>query len=109
MRPETDAISLVRAELCERLESLQALSRRVSTRDFTESVDSMRRLAAAYGLTPVVRLAEALERAVYEAHGRAACPTDLYLSRLHDAIGCEPLDERASQAIMASVSVRFGG
>jgi hypothetical protein len=110
MRAEHDGLMLVRAELCERLESLQALSRRLSTRDFTSSVDAIRSLAAAYGLTPVVRLAEALERAVYESdcHEARACPTALYLGRLHDAIGCERLDEQASQAILASISVRFG-
>ncbi len=106
MRAEGEAMMLVRAELCERLESLQALSRRLSARDFTSGVDAIRSLAAAYGLIPVVRLAEALERAVFE--NERACPTALYLSRLHDAIGCDRLDEQASQAMLASVSVRLG-
>ena len=65
------------------------------------------RLAAAYGLIPVVRLAEALERAVFESMG-AHCPRALYLGRLRDAIGCERLDEQASQAMLASISVRLG-
>jgi hypothetical protein len=109
MRIEQDAMMVVRAELCGRLESLQKLSRRVSARDFTERVESLRRLAAAYGMLPVVRLAEALERAVGEAgeRGRRDCPTELYLARLQDAIGCERLDEAASEAILASVSVRL--
>ena len=111
MRAETDAIMLVRAELCERLESLQALSKRLSARAFTENVDGIRSLAAAYGLIPVVRLAEALERAVFEAdrHDPRNCPTSLYLGRLKDAIGCERLDESASETILASVAVRLGG
>jgi hypothetical protein len=98
---------LVRAELCERLASLQTAARRLSARDFSESVAGIRRLAAAYGLTPVVRVADALERAV--AEDRRACPRALYLGRLQDAIGCEPLDESAAQAILASVSVRLCG
>src|SRR5688572_32852035 len=105
MQAGNDAMMLVSAELCERLESLQALSRRLSSHDFTASVDAIRSLAAAYGLIPVVRLAEALERAVYESDGR--CPTALYLGRLQDAIGCERVDEQASQAILASISVRL--
>jgi hypothetical protein len=108
MQAANEAMLLVRAELRKRLESLQALSRRVSTRDFTESVDAIRRLAAAYGLTPVVRLAEALERAVFESDRHNDCPTALYLGRLHDAIGCDRLDEQASQSILASISVRLG-
>ncbi|HEY0411778.1 MAG TPA: hypothetical protein VGD66_01390 [Allosphingosinicella sp.] len=109
MRADHDGMMLVRAELCERLESLQALSRRVSARDFTESVESLRRLAAAYGMMPVVALAEALERAVGEGgeRGRRDCPTALYLARLQDAIGCERLDSEASEALLASISVRL--
>ncbi len=106
MRAEHDGMMLVRADLCERLATIQTLSRRLSARDFAENVAGMRRLAAAYGLTPVVRLAEALEHAA--AAERGACPTSLYLSRLQDAIGCERVDEEASQALIASVSVRLG-
>ena len=105
MRADHDAMMLVRADLCERLATIQALSKRVSARDFAENVAGLRRLAAAYGMMPVVRLAEALERAAVEG---AACPTSLYLARLQDAIGCERLDEEASQAFLASVSIRLG-
>ena len=103
-----DAMLLVRAELCDRLDTLSSLSRRLSAHDFTARVDTIRTLAAAYGLIPVVRLAEALERAVAEKDDLASCPTALYLARLHDAIGCEKLDELAGQAMIASVSVRLG-
>ena len=34
--------------------------------------------------------------------------TALYLDRLQDAIGCTRLDDAASEAMIASVSVRFG-
>jgi hypothetical protein len=105
MRPEADGMMLVRAELCERLMSLQAAARRLSERDFNESVDAIRRLAAAYGLTPVVRVVEALERAM--AEDRGACPRALYLGRLEDAIGCERLEESAAETILASVSIRL--
>ena len=105
MGPQADGMMLVRAELCERLLSLQTAARRLSTRDFAESVEGIRRLAAAYGLTPVVRVADALERAV--AEDRGACPRALYLARLEDAIGCERLEESAAEAILASVSIRL--
>lgn len=98
---------VVRAALCDRLDGLQRFARPLSNRDFGASVASIRTLAAAYGLLPVVRLAEALERAVAEA-GEHGCPTALYLDRLRDAIGCERSDEAASQAMIASVSVRLG-
>ena len=105
MGPEADGMMLVRAELCERLLGLQAAARRLSARDFAASVEGIRRLASAYGLTPVVRVADALERAI--AEDRGACPRALYLARLQDAIGCERLEESAAEAILASVSVRL--
>lgn len=108
MRAEHDAMMVVRAELCERLESLRRLSQARSGGNVAQSVLSIRRLAAAYGLTPVVRLAEAMERAAAE-DGHGASSNGLWLDRLHDAIGCEGDDEQASQAMIASVSVRFGG
>lgn len=107
MRAEHDATMLVRAELCERLESLQRLSRRRPKHNLLESIQSIRRLAAAYGLIPVVHLAEAMERAAAE-EGPRRCATALYLDRLHDAIGCERNDDAVSQAMIASVSVRLG-
>ena len=105
MRADQDAIMLVRADLCERLAVIRTLSKRLSARDFADNVEGLRRIAAAYGLIPVVRLAEALERAAADGE---ACPTALYLARLQEAIGCERLDEEASQAFLASVSVRLG-
>jgi hypothetical protein len=105
MRMEADGMMLVRAELCERLATLQTAVGRLSARDFAESVGGIRTLAAAYGLTPVVRVVDALERAV--AEDRGACPRALYLGRLKDAIGCERMEESAAEAMLASVSIRL--
>ena len=108
MHHGSDAMMLVRGELCERLDALQRTGARLSPNAFAVQVEGIRSLAAAYGLTPVVRVAEALERAVGES-GRdlRRCATALYLTRLHDAIGCERLDEAAGQALVASVTVRL--
>ena len=107
MMHEEGAMMLVRAELCERLEALRSFGT-VSARDLASTIGPMRVLAATYGLTPVVRLAEALERAMaQEPRYSHRCPTALYLDRLQDAIGCTRLDEQASEALLASVSVRL--
>ncbi len=105
MRSEQEAMMVVRAELCDRLRTLQSYTARQPAADFSEAVAGIRRLAGAYGLTPVVRLAEALERA--GTGGGEGCPTALYLDRLQDAIGCQRLDDAASEAMIASVSVRL--
>ncbi len=106
MRQEHEAMKLVRAELCERLEALQRFGvRRAGER--VESIVTIRRLAAAYGLDTVVRIAEAMERSLREQPGERAAA--LYMDRLHDAIGCTRSDAAAGEAMLASVSVRFGG
>jgi hypothetical protein len=98
---------VIRAELCERLEALRRFSERQRPDDFARSVAGIRQLAAAYGLLPVVRLSEALERAMERPDSAGDRQSALYLDRLLDAIGCERTDEQASQAMLASVSVRF--
>jgi hypothetical protein len=106
MRWDQDGMMVVRAELCDRLESLQQAAGRTNVREIMQGIGAIRTMAAAYGLVPVVSLADALERAIRtEPRG---CPAGLYLERLRDAIGCERLDEAASQAMLASVSVRLG-
>ena len=106
MRADHDGIMLVRAELCDRLEALQKAAGRMAVRDFVQGIGAIRTMAAAYGLTPVVCLAEALERAV-QAEPRG-CPAGLYFDRLKDALGCARLDDAASEALLASVQIRLG-
>ena len=105
MRFEHDGMLLVRAELCDRLDSLQRAAARMTVRDMIRDMAAIRTLASAYGLVPVVALADAFERAV-RAEPRG-CPAGLYLDRLRDAIGCESADERAGETLAASVSVRL--
>lgn len=94
-----DAMMLVRADLCERLDALRRLCARGNRRGCANEVDGIRRLAAAYGLAPVVRIADAMAPGEW--------PHSLYLDRLEDAIGCVRLDDAAGEAMIASVSVRF--
>ena len=104
---ETNGLMVVRADLCERLDRLQETAERMNVRDLTQGIAAIRTLAAAYGLAPVVALAEAFERAIRTQP--RGCPAGLYFDRLRDAIGCQRLDDQASQALLASVSVRLAG
>lgn len=105
MRADHDGMLVVRAELCDRLDSLQQAAARMNVRDFSKGVAAIRTMAAAYGLVPVVCLADALERAVRTQP--RGCPAGLYFDRLRDAIGCERIDESASEAMLASLSIRY--
>ena len=106
MRADQDGIMLVRAELCDRLNALQQAAGRMAVRDFVQKLAAIRTMAAAYGLLPVVCIADALERAI--AAEPRGCPAGLYFDRLRDALGCEATDEQASEAMLASVQVRLG-
>ena len=108
MHQGDQGMMIVRAELCQRVAGLRTLSGRRGAAEFRTRLADIRGLALAYGLTPAVRLADALDRSVAESGGDLRrCSSDLYLARLDDAIGCETLDERSSQALLASVSVRL--
>ena len=106
MRAEPDGMMVVRAELCDRLDALQKAAARLTVRDFMSQIGAIRTLALAYGLLPVAAVADALTRAV--AAEPRGCPAGLYFDRLRDAVGCARLDEAAEQAMLASVSIRFG-
>jgi hypothetical protein len=105
MQADRDGMLVVRAELCDRLDSLQRSAARMNVRDFSRRIATIRTMAAAYGLMPVVCVCDALDRTV-RAQPRH-CPAALYFDRLRDAIGCERSDEAASEALLASVSIRL--
>lgn len=106
MRWDDDGMMLVKADLCDRLDALQCAAARLNVRELARGIGSIRTTASAYGLAPVVSLADAFGRAI-RAEPRG-CPAALYLERLRDAIGCGRLDDDASNALLASVSVRLG-
>ena len=105
MRWEEDGMLVVRADLSDRLDRLQRAAERLTVRDMMQGIGAIRTMAAAYGLAPVVSLADAFERAI-RAEPRG-CPAGLYFDRLRDAIGCQRLDAAAGEALIASISVRL--
>ena len=106
MRADHDGMLLVRADLCDRLDALQKAAQRLTVRELMQQIGAIRTLALAYGLLPVAAVADALSRAI--AAEPRGCPAGLYFDRLRDAIGCDRLDEAAGQAMLASLSLRFG-
>src|SRR6185436_6195630 len=97
MNMDHDGMMLVRADLCDRLDSLQQAAGKIALKDLVQRIGAIRSMAAAYGLAPVACLAEA-----------RGCPAGIYFDRLRDAVGCRRLDDAASQAMLASVSIRLG-
>ena len=107
MPDQDDAVRLIRADLTQRLRQLDQAGGCTGP-DFCASVHAIRRLAMLHGLTAVARIAEALEEA---GGSRRAVPgtTRLYVERLHDALALPIGDERAAQAMLASIAVRLHG
>ena len=105
MRDDGDGMMVVRAELCDRLDALQRAMSRATVRDLSQRIAPIRAMASAYGMIPVVCLCDAFDRAV-RAHPRG-CPAGLYFDRLRDAVGCQAEAEAASEALLASISIRL--
>ena len=83
MRSDIDGMSIVRAELCDRLDSLRAAAGKTNIRELVGGIATIRTLASAYGMIAVVCVADAFERAI-RAEPRF-CPAGLYFDRLRDA------------------------
>ena len=93
MRDDQDREGAVRGELCDLVEQLRHAAEQLAVHDFRRHAHSIRTMAAAHGLVPVVALTDALERAVMaQPHGRKV---GLYFDRLRDAIGSARADEAA--------------
>ena len=105
MRDVVDGMMVVRGELSAQLDSLQQAMARANVRDFSQRIAAIRTMASAYGMIPVVCLCDAFDRAV-RAQPRG-CPAGLYFDRLRDAVGCQVQGEAASEALLASISIRL--
>jgi hypothetical protein len=106
MRSDGDGMIIIRAELCDRLDSLRTAAGKMNVRELVQGIATIRTLASAYGMIPVVCVADAFERAI-RAEPRF-CPAALYFERLRDAIGCGVVDaDDAGTRMIASIQVRL--
>lgn len=107
MRGDVDGMTIIRAELCDRLDSLRAAAEKMNMREFVQGIAAIRTVAGAYGMIPVVCVADAFGRAI-RAEPRG-CPAGLYFERLRDAIGCGAADagDDAATRMLASIQVRL--
>ena len=102
-----DAMRLVRGEMGRRLDALEVVLARRGPLGVRADVDALCGLAAEYGLTSALRLAEGLSVALGQGgRGAAVGP---WVEKLRDAIDCQAVDPRASDTWLASIMVRFAG
>lgn len=107
MRSDIDGMTIIRAELCDRLDSLRTTAERLEMRELVQGIAAIRTVANAYGMIPVVCIADGFERAI-RAEPRF-CPASLYFERLRDAIGCGAAEtgDDAATRMLASIHVRL--
>ena len=101
------AMAAIRAELFARIGQIERDFRLLSIGEIGRRTDAIRQMARAHGFGPTSRLAGGLADALAR-DGRAAMIRP-YLDGMREAIGCDPADSLAGDAILASVSVRLAG
>lgn len=97
----------IRTELRARIDQIDRDFRLLSLGELGRRIDAVRRMAVERGLRAAARLAGGMSDAVAR-DGRAAM-IHPYVEGLREAIDCDPDDEHAGDAILASVSVRLVG
>jgi hypothetical protein len=102
-----DALMLVKAQLCDRIDQIASDLSRLSAGRLVQQIDDIRRTARDYGLVPVAEIAHSLESAMARSGG--AITVMPYLEAMRDATGCESSDQATASAYLASVNQRLHG
>lgn len=97
----------IREELAARIDQLHRDFRLLSLGELGRRADAIRQLARLHGYEPASRLAGGLGDALAR-DGRAAMIRP-YIEGIREAIGCDPADPSAAEALLASISVRLAG
>lgn len=100
-----DAMRMVRAEICRRLDLLERGLARRGTVGARAEAEAIVAICAEYGLGAALRVAEGLMVALGNGgRGAAVAP---WIEKLRDAIDCEAAD--AGDTWLASIMVRLAG
>ena len=102
----SDAMSVVRSGLKDRIDALAAERGHISLSRICEQIDIIRHDAHAYGLQPLEQLASTLESALAR-HGLGPVVLS-YLDLMRDAVECEDGGPDATTAYLAALSLRIG-
>ena len=102
-----DALLLVKAQLCERIDRIAEGLSHFPAAHLVQQIDDIRRTARDYGMTAVADIAHGLESAMAQSEG--AITVLPYLEAMRDATGCENADASISVAFLASVNQRLYG
>jgi len=105
MTAPADGLLIIQSQLSQAVAALYASAPRMSDAAVARRMEAIERKAVEYGMIPLAKVARAGRRAAGVAGYRTALAR--HLERMDDAIGCQPLDEAATAAIMASIALRL--
>ena len=102
-----DALMQVQVQLFERIDRLASELPHISVASLAHEINELRKIAANFGLTPVVEIAHRLESELASASGGLMAMS--FLEKMRDAVGCERLDAAATQTYLAAINQRLYG
>jgi hypothetical protein len=103
----SEGMKLVRADLCRRLDVVEARLKAHGPVGLSRMAAEIASIAGQHGLKPAQRLAEALAVALAQGgRGAAIVP---WTEQLREACRCEVMDEAAGSTWLASVMSRLAG
>ncbi|HZF44048.1 MAG TPA: hypothetical protein VEZ48_11645 [Sphingomonadaceae bacterium] len=105
MTAPTDGLLMIQSQLSQAVAALYANAPRMTDAAVARRMEAIERKATEYGLTPLAEVARAGRHAAGAPGYRTALAQ--HLERMDDAIGCRPLDDAATAAIMASIALRL--
>jgi len=94
-------------DLAARIARLDLMAQHVRTRDLVVEVDSIRCVAEAAGVLPVVAVAHALESAL--GRGESGMIVRGWIAMLSEAVGCGQTDAQTGHVFLAAGAMRLGG
>ena len=106
---KSEAMKIVRAGLCERIDRLASLLPRASVPAVRRDLNDIGRTAGDYGMVPLLHIIRGMDRALSDGGWRGQVAARSYVEAMRDAAGCERTDEAAGEAYLASVNLRLAG
>ncbi len=103
----TDARTIVKIELSNRIDRIALELAHMTPSNLAFAVDDIRRTAANHDLRPLAALARGLENAIAGSYG--ATMVLPYLEAMSDAVTCESIDPAVASSFLASVGLRLHG
>jgi hypothetical protein len=110
MNYDHDRNMLIKAQLLDLLDALQLTMFEANPLQFLLRLEQLRDHAARHGLGAVAEIAATFEAALQKVGqtGGSTMVIDGFTAILHDAIGIAHSHPSASEAMLASVAIRFG-